>query len=191
MRKLFSRSAFYLIILTWSMLTAAQAHISLVSPPPLMDGHGMENKSLKFAPFGAPGVDVAAAPATVVKSGSEIDLDVSVYIIHPGSIVVLYTRDFEGKDVEPVLKLPSLRTPIPHTNLLHQAASPCEPVTGCTPKLSDMHFKARVKLPDIEGDILLVVRQVMWDKVRVDADSGEVDLSRVYYHQAAKLKLVK
>ena len=191
MTQLISRFSFCLMILLSGLAAPAQAHISLVSPPPLMDGHGMENKSLKFPPFGAPGVDVAAAAATVVKSGSEIDIDVSVYIIHPGSIVVLYTQDPEGKDVAPVFKLPSLRTPIPHTNLLYQAASPCEPVTGCTPAFSDQHFKARVKLPDIEGDIILVVRQVMWDKVKVDPDSGEVDLSRVYYHQAAKLRLVK
>jgi len=172
--------------------TGAQAHINLVSPPPLMSGHGLDDTALKAAPFGAPDVDVAAAKATNFKAGSMIDIDLEVYKIHPGEIVIFYTRDFEGEDVEPTYELASIKTPIPYKNLLLQAAAPCSPKVGCvTGTKSDQHFKASVKLPDIEGDIILVIRQVMRDKMIVDEDNGEVDLSEVYYHQAAKLHLTK
>ena len=51
-------------------------------------------------------------------------------------------------------------------------------------------IRTKVPLPDIEGTILLVVRQVMTDKLDPMPD-GTVSLKRIYYHQAAKLKLVR
>ena len=49
---------------------------------------------------------------------------------------------------------------------------------------------ASVPLPDVEGEIILVVRQVMRDKMD-ETDDGGILLTRVYYHQAAKLDLVR
>jgi hypothetical protein len=168
----------------------ANAHINLVSPAPLMDGHAFEETALKAAPFGAPGVEIADAAATTFEAGQEIDLVLDIYKIHPGEIVVSYTRDVEGEDVFPVYNLPSVKTAIPHVNALLQVASPCSAEVGCAtaaPGVMSHHLK--VKLPDTTGDIILVVRQVMRDKVYV-ADDGRVDLSEAYYHQASKLHLV-
>lgn len=47
-----------------------------------------------------------------------------------------------------------------------------------------------MKLPDVEGVIILVVRQVMTDKFDNQPD-GSISLKRVYYNQAAKLKLIR
>ncbi|MCJ9427918.1 hypothetical protein [Kordiimonas marina] len=183
----------FLAVLPGLMLISlpAMAHIDLITPKPLMSGHGLHDTALKAAPFGAPGVDAASAKPTVVKAGSTIDLRLKVYKVHPGEIVVSYTRDMEGEDVFPVYDIASLKTPIPHKNVLLQASAPCSPTVGCTSAASDApEFHAQVKLPDIEGDIILVVRQVMRDKVHVAAD-GSADLSEAYYHQAAKLRLVR
>lgn len=160
----------------------AGAHIDLLSPAPLLHGKAGDRRALKVPPFGAPGVDVAAAPATEVKSGSVIDVDIEMYVYHPGEIVFLWTRDFTGADVEPAYEIPSMDTPIPHHNLLQEIKT--------RPRGSDPMYHAQVQLPDVEGDIILVVRQVMHDKFDVNAD-GSVGLTRIYYHQAAKLRLVK
>ncbi len=160
----------------------ASAHIDLLTPTPLLDGKAMNFKALKNQPFGAPGVDVAAAPATDVQAGSVIEIEVEVYVFHPGEIVVLYTRDLSGQDVAPALELAAEGDDIPHYNLLYKGRTP-GPGEG-------NRFRASVQLPDIEGEIILVVRQVMHDKIDV-LDDGRVSLKRVYYHQAAKLNLVK
>ena len=169
----------------------ASAHINLTSPTPLMDGHAFEETALKAAPFGAPGVEIMDAKATTYEAGAVIDLVLDIYKIHPGELVVSYTRDAEGEDVFPVYDLPSIKTPIPHVNTLLQVAAPCNADVGCAtaaPGVMDYHLQ--VKLPDTTGDIILVVRQVMRDKMHV-ADDGSVDLSEAYYHQAAKLHLVE
>ena len=168
---------------------AAFAHINLVTPLPLMSGHAYDDTALKAAPFGAPGIEAGTAPSTIVKSGSKIDIVLDIYKVHPGEIVVSYTRDMNGEDVEPVYEIASTKTPIPHKNVLFQGASPCSPTVGCATAAADAgQFRASVLLPDLEGDIILVVRQVMRDKTEV-LDDGMIDLSQVYYHQAAKLTL--
>lgn len=168
----------------------AHAHINLISPAPLMDGHAFEETALKAAPFGAPGVEIADATATTFEAGQEIELVLDIYKIHPGELVVSYTKDPEGEDVFPVYDLPSVKTPIPHVNTLLQVAAPCNPDVGCATAAPGVEkFHVKVKLPDTTGDIILVVRQVMRDKMHV-ADDGSVDLSEAYYHQASKLKLV-
>jgi hypothetical protein len=170
---------------------AAQAHIDLLSPKPLMSGHAMDEVALKAPPFGAPLVDAEAAPAQIAASGSEIDILLDVYKVHPGEIVVSYTQDLTGESAYPVYEIDNIRTPIPHTNVLLQAAAPCSPVDGCaTAAAGAAQFKATVTLPDIEGDMILIVRQVMRDKM-VIAEDDSVDLSQTYYHQAAKLHLVR
>lgn len=160
----------------------ASAHIDLLTPVPLLDGKAMDYKALKSPPFGAPGVDVRAAPAATVKAGSMIEVRAEVYVYHPGEIVVLYTTEMEGGDIEPAWSIPDQGAEIPHYNLLYKGPVP-------DPEDSNI-FEALVQLPDIEGEIILVVRQVMHDKFDVMKD-GSVSLKRVYYHQGAKLKLVK
>jgi len=168
----------------------AQAHINLIEPKPLMDGHGLDNTALKVAPFGAPGVDVEAAAAKTVKAGSEVDLVIEGYITHPGYIVVSYTTDIYGQDLMPIRSIPNYDTLIPHKNLLLKVASPC-PEGNCKARKVDNNIlKTTVKLPDVEGIIILVVRQVMTDKYDNQSD-GSISLKRVYYHQAAKLNLIK
>lgn len=48
----------------------------------------------------------------------------------------------------------------------------------------------KVKLPNLDDDIILVLRQIMHDKFDNNTDRS-ISLSRVYYHQAAKLNLTK
>jgi len=158
-----------------------------LSPKPLLGGV-VGGNSLKAPPFGAPDVDVAAAEATVFKSGSVIDIEVNVFIYHPGDVVVLYTTDFSGVDVEPVYEISAIDQDIAHNNILAKVETPC-PLENCrSGKSADSVFKISVKLPDITGDIIVVVRQIMTDKLDKQAD-GTVGLGRVYYHQAAKLHL--
>jgi|GEM_PF-1136502 len=171
--------------------SAASAHIDLISPAPLQDGHAYDGNALKAPPFGAPDVDGLTAPAKTVAAGSVIEVEVNVYKLHPGEIVISYTRDLTGEDAYPPYEIASIKTPIPHTNVLLQAAAPCSNSVGCTTGApADEPFRAKVTLPDIEGDIMLIARQVMRDKMIVN-DDGSVDLSEVYYHQAAKLHLVR
>lgn len=161
--------------------TPSLAHIDLKSPEPLLNGHAGNMRALKDAPFGAKRIDVAAAPATTVQAGSVIELDVEHYVYHPGTVVVLYTIDPSGADVMPAYSIPEDGAAIPHTNLLAEFPVPPRGTKRQT---------YRVTLPDIEGTIILVVRQVMHDKFDKMPD-GSVSLKRVYYHQAAKLELVK
>lgn len=164
------------------------AHIDLLSPEPLLGGK-VGGSALKAPPFGAPEVDARAVIATQVKSGSVIELEVSVFIYHPGDIVVLYTTDITGADVEPEYEIASMGTPVPHNNLLTQVKVPC-PLEECRPgRDAASVFKIPVQLPDITGDVILVVRQIMHDKFDEMPD-GTVSLARIYYHQAAKLHLV-
>lgn len=158
------------------------AHINLLSPEPLMGGKAKFFRALKKPPFGAPGVDVAAAPATTARAGGAIDIEVEVYVFHPGEIVVSWTRDFSGADVAPVYAIPGPDAPIPHANILYSGPVPA--------RGSEQVFRASVPLPDVEGEIILVVRQVMHDKMDETNDGG-ISLKRVYYHQAAKLNLVR
>lgn len=168
--------------LLWAVAAPVSAHINLLSPRPLMDGKAMDHRALKQAPFGAPGVDVAAAPATKATAGGSIDIEVEIYVFHRGEIVVSWTRDFTGADVAPVYRIPGPDALIPHVNILYSGPVP--------DRDAEQVFRASVPLPDVEGDIILVVRQVMRDKMD-PADGGGISLSRVYYHQAAKLELVK
>ncbi|MCK5041475.1 MAG: hypothetical protein KAR62_04240 [Sphingomonadales bacterium] len=170
------------------MPTSALAHIDLLSPKPLLGGVEGGN-ALKASPFGAPEVDVAGAEATVVKSGSVIELEISVFIYHPGDIVVLYTTDLSGADVEPVYEVASIDVEVPHNNLLAKITTPCPLVECKSGRAGASVFKLSVQLPEITGDVILVVRQVMTDKLDIE-DDGTVGLGRVYYHQAAKLHLV-
>jgi len=158
------------------------AHIDLLTPTPLLDGKAMDYRALKNPPFGAPGIDVAAATVTTVKAGSMIEVRAEVYVYHPGDIVVLYTTDLTGADIMPAWSIPNEGVEVPHFNLLYKGPVPDPDDTNI--------FTAQVQLPDIEGEIILVVRQVMHDKFDVMED-GSVSLKRVYYHQGAKLKLVK
>jgi hypothetical protein len=160
----------------------AFSHIELLTPPPLLNSREVDRSALKSPPFGAPGVDLAAAPATTLKAGSVLEIEVEVYVYHPGDIVVLYTTDPKGADIEPAWEIPTTGAEIPHGNLLH---------VGKTPDRNKSNiFRASVTLPDFEGEIFLVVRQVMHDKFDIN-DDGTVSLKRVYYHQATKLNLVK
>lgn len=160
----------------------AFAHIELLSPLPLLNSREVDRSALKSPPFGAPGVDVASAPATTLKAGSVLEIEVEVYVYHPGDIVVLYTTDPEGSDIVPAWVIPEMGAEIPHSNLLHK---------GKTPGRGESNiYRAQVTLPDTLGVIYLVVRQVMHDKFDVN-DDGTVNLARVYYHQATKLNLVK
>lgn len=178
------------LITLWLSALPAQAHIDLISPKPMMDGYALEGQALKMAPFGAPFFDVAAAEALEVKSGSEIDVEMDVYVIHPGEILISYTTDMSGADVMPVMKIASMDSVVEHKNMLHIGPAPC-PQDNCKPRrYQGAKYKARVKLPDVEGDIILVVRQFMTDKMDQQKD-GSVSLKRVYYHQAAKLHLSK
>ncbi|WP_181040171.1 hypothetical protein [Paremcibacter congregatus] len=178
------------VALIFTFTATAQAHIDLVSPKPLMGGHGMDDTTLKVAPFGAPGVDVEEADALTVKAGSELELVIDGYVTHPGYIVVSYTTDLYGQDVMPIRSIPDYNTPIPHKNILMKIASPC-PEGNCKPRrVKDNVLKTKVKLPDVTGDIILVVRQVMTDKFDNQPD-GSISLKRIYYHQGAKLKLVR
>ena len=167
---------------TGPLAAPASAHIDLLEPKPLMDGKAMNYRALKQAPFGAPGVDVAAAPATTARAGGTIDIEVEVYVFHPGEIVVSWTRDFSGADVDPVYAIPGPDAPIPHVNFLYSGPVP--------DRDAEQVFRASVPLPDVEGEIILVVRQVMRDKMD-PTDDGGISLARVYYHQAAKLELVR
>ena len=160
----------------------ANAHIDLISPTPILDGRAMDRTALKVAPFGAPGVDISEAPLTTLQAGSSIEIEVEVYVFHPGEIVVLYTKDREGKDVEPVTLIPFEGAEIPHHNFLARA-----PVRGLP---ASKLIKLLVPLPDLEGEIILVVRQIMHGKFDKNAD-GTVSLKRIYYHQAARLKPVR
>ncbi len=171
-----------LAALVWALAMPAAAHINMITPTPLLDGHAKNNRALKAAPFGAPGFDVEKAPATVVKSGSTIDLELEIYVYHPGRIVVSYTRDFTGADVPPVMSIESMETEIPHKNVIFKGDVP--------PRAAGKEYKAKITLPEITGTIILVVRQIMTDKMDVQAD-GSVSLKRIYYHQAAKLELVE
>lgn len=167
---------------------SANAHIDLISPKPLLSGRTDRGRTQKVAPFGAPGIDPATAPSTEVESGSVLKLDLNHYVYHPGEMVVLWTTDPEGKDVMPVMSIPSMETPIPHNNWLAGMTAPCSEETGCKVARTDIPFSMWVKLPEVKGDIYLVVRQVMHDKFD-QMDDGSVGLSRIYYHQAAKLTL--
>ena len=158
------------------------AHIDLLTPTPLLDGKAGGHRALKNPPFGAPGIDVVAATAATVKAGSTIEVRAEVYVHHPGDIVVLYTTDLTGADITPAWSIPKEGAEVPHFNLLYKGPVP-------DPGDTDI-FTAQVQLPDIEGEIILVVRQVMHDKFDVMEDDS-VSLKRVYYHQGAKLKLVK
>ena len=168
------------------------AHIDVLSPKPLLDGKAQMFRALKQQPFGAPGVDVAAADAHTFYSSQTIDLKIDSYVYHPGNIVFLWTRDFEGKDQEPAWSIPSENAEIPLHNYLGQVESPCvdNGEGGC---LRGRRGKAiidtQVTLPDVEGEIILVVRQVMTDKFDKQED-GSVGLKRIYYHQAIKINLV-
>jgi hypothetical protein len=168
--------------LLWAVAAPASAHINLLSPKPLMGGKAKFFRALKKPPFGAPGVDIAAAPATSAQAGGTIDIEVQVYIFHPGEIVVSWTRDYTGADVAPVYRIPARDAPIPHANLLYSGPVPARD--------AEQVFRASVPLPDVEGSIILVVRQVMHDKMDA-TDDGDISLRRVYYHQAAKLELVR
>lgn len=169
----------------------AYAHIDLLSPKPLQDGHAYDGTALKAAPFGAPDIDGETAPAQMAYAGSDLEVEVNIYKLHPGEIVISYTQDLTGDDAYPVYEIASIKTPIPHENILLQAAAPCSNAVGCTTGApADEAFRATVKLPNIEGDIMLIVRQVMRDKMIVRED-GSVDLSVAYYHQASKLHLVR
>ncbi|MEE8295287.1 MAG: hypothetical protein V3R64_06210 [Sphingomonadales bacterium] len=175
---------FWTLVLIGAFLgsSSALAHIELLSPLPLLNSREGNESALKSPPFGAPNVDPELAPATTVKSGSILDIEVEVYVYHPGDIVVLFTTDPEGTDIEPAWKIPKMGARIPHTNLLHK---------GKTPDRDESNiYRASVQLPNIEGVIYLVVRQVMHDKFDANPD-GTVSLARVYYHQATKLNLVK
>jgi len=167
-------------------------HINLLSPTPVLNGHHSKGRSQKTAPFGAPNIDASAAAVTNAISGSELELEIEEYIYHAGEIVVLWTRDPEGKDIAPVMQLSSSTSEIPHVNLIHRMRSPCRrDETGCLKGTKGaITFKTTVTLPNIEGAVYLVVRQVMTDRMEELAD-GTISLDRVYYHQAAKLNLVK
>ena len=158
------------------------AHIDLISPEPLMGGRAKFWRALKVAPFGAPGLDVIAAPATTVKAGALLEVEIEIYVYHPGEIVFLYTEDMSGADMEPAYKLAGPERPIRHHNLIHRVDVP--------PRGQHRMIRTKVPLPDIEGTILLVVRQIMTDKLDHMPD-GSVSLKRIYYHQAAKLELVR
>lgn len=158
------------------------AHIDLISPTPILDGKANHKTALKHPPFGAPNVDINQVASTKVKSGSELSIKVDMYIYHPGEIVILYTKDLTGSNIQPVYEIPHINAPIPHHNLLGRVA--------ISNDKGQKHITANVKLPEIEGEIILVVRQIMHDKFDNNSD-GSVGLSRVYYHQAAKLLLVK
>lgn len=175
---------------TFAPIKAANAHIDLISPSPLLGGRTDRGRTLKHAPFGAPDIDAAAAEAHPYKSGELIKLDLNQYVYHPGDIVVLWTRDPEGKDVMPAMTIPKMGAPIPHHNMLSGVTSPCADDTGCKVARTDIPFSMWVTLPNIEGDIYLVVRQVMHDKFD-ELDDGSVSLKRIYYHQTAKLHLSK
>lgn len=171
-------------------MASSQAHINLISPPPLMGGHGLDDTSLKVAPFGAPGVDAEEVEALKVTSGSELELVIDGYVTHPGYIVVSYTTDIYGSDLPPIKSIPDYDTPIPHKNMLLKVPSPCPNGNCKARRVEDNILKTKVRLPNIEGVIMLVVRQVMTDKYDNQAD-GSISLKRVYYHQAAKLNLVR
>jgi len=174
--------ALALAILLAGPALPALAHIDLLSPEPLMSGRAMSMRALKVAPFGAPGLDVIAAPATTVKAGALLEVEIEVYVYHPGEIVFLYTEDLTGADMGPAYSISGPERPIPHHNLLHRVDVP--------PRGRHQMIRTKVRLPNIEGTILLVVRQVMTDKLDPMPD-GTVSLKRIYYHQAAKLKLVR
>ena len=181
-RSLATGLACALAILLAGPTLPALAHIDLLSPEPLMGGRAKLWRALKVAPFGAPGLDVIGAPATTVKAGTLLEVEVEVYVYHPGEIVFLYTEDLSGADMEPAYMIAGPERPIPHHNLLHRVDVP--------PRGRHKWIRTKVPLPDIEGTILLVVRQVMTDKLDPMPD-GRVSLKRIYYHQAAKLKLVR
>jgi hypothetical protein len=171
----------------------AIAHIDLLSPKPLLDGKAQKFRALKQQPFGAPGIDVAAAEATTFHSGQAIDVKVDSYVYHPGEIVFLWTRDFAGRDQEPAWEIANMETPIPHTNFLGSIESPCvegEDGKCLRGRKGQSILDTTVTLPDVEGEIILIVRQVMTDKLDIQND-GSVSLKRIYYHQAAKINLVK
>jgi len=175
---------FWYLVLFGAFLgsSSAFAHIDLLNPPPLFSSKHGDTLDLKSPPFGAPNVDPELAPATTVKSGSILNIEVEVYVYHPGDIVVLFTTDPEGANIEPAWEIPKMGARIPHTNLLHK---------GKTPDRDESNiYRASVQLPNVEGVIYLVVRQVMHDKFDANPD-GTVSLARVYYHQATKLNLVK
>lgn len=180
------------LICLWLFATSAvaEAHIALLSPTALMDGTTDRGRVLKVPPFGAPGIDLEAAPAIDMKSGATIDVVLDVYIYHPGDIVALWTRDPEAKDLPLVLSIASIDTPITHNNMLTSVTTPCHPIDGCKIQRKSIPFSFPVTLPDVEGEIFLVIRQVMHDKFDVRED-GSVDLRRIYYHAASKLNLSK
>ena len=181
-RPLTAGLALALFALPAALSAPVSAHIDLISPEPLMGGRAMIYRALKIAPFGAPRVDVIAAPATTVKAGSLLEVEIEIYVYHPGEIVFLYTEDLTGADMEPAYLLAGPERPIPHRNLIHRLDVP--------PRGQHERVSTKVRLPDIEGTILLVVRQVMTDKLDPMPD-GTVSLKRIYYHQAAKLELVR
>ncbi len=191
MIKTFTKAALAVACATMTMPVLslpASAHIDLISPKPLVGGRVDRGRALKVHPFGAPGVDPAEEPSTEVESGSVLQLDLNHYVYHPGDIVVLWTTDPEGKDVMPAMTIPSMDTPVPHNNWLAGMTAPCSEETGCKVARTDIPFSMWVKLPEVKGDIYLVVRQVMHDKFD-QMDNGSVGLSRIYYHQTAKLTL--
>jgi hypothetical protein len=185
----FAQAAFLLAI---SLALPAVAHIDLLSPTPILDGKGQGGRALKSPPFGAPGVDVASAHVTEVQAGSTIELEINMYVYHPGYIIAMYTRDPAGGDMAPAMSIPSADTAIPHVNELARMDAPCLEVDGACARGrgGDQTFTLNVPLPDIEGEIILVLRQVMFDKLD-PMDDGSVSLSRIYYHQAARLNLVR
>jgi hypothetical protein len=180
------------LLLTATPTLTASAHIDMLSPKPLLHGKALKGRALKQAPFGAPSIDVAAAPAIEAKAGSTIEVSLDVYIFHPGTMTAQYTTDMTGGDLMPAMKVLSAGNAHPFPNLLTTKPIPCNRVKGkrgCQ-KLTEP-FKMEVTLPDVEGDVILVVRQIMDDKLHFDPVTGDVNLSRVYYHQAAKFHLTK
>jgi len=165
-------------------------HISLISPKPLLDGYAKNGRAQKVAPFGAPDINALSADSTPATSGGQVELDIDMYVYHAGEIVVLYTTDPTGADIAPAMTLASAQDPIPHKNLMYRQETPCvlEGDKCLRGRKGAMTFKMTVPLPDIEGDIYLVVRQIMTDQIQKMED-GSARLDRVYYHQTAKLSL--
>ena len=180
------------LLFATSPILTANAHIDMLSPKPLLHGKANKGRALKNAPFGAPGIDVAAAPAHQAKAGSTITVSLDVYVFHPGTMTAQFTTDMTGADLAPAMAVLSSGNAHPFPNLLTTKAIPCnrkKGVRGCQ-KLTEP-FTMDVTLPDVEGDVVLVIRQVMDDKLHFDPATGDVNLSRVYYHQAAKFHLSK
>ena len=183
------------ILILWAVITVLPhslfAHVELLFPPPMLAGK-IGGNALKVAPFGAPNIDVSEAPLTTLLAGSTLTIEFETFIYHPGETVVLYTTDPEGKDVMPAMELESMDAEIPHNNLLYRQETPCRLVNGVCGRGSAgaTTSSAEITLPNITGEVYLVVRQVMHDKFDRMA-GGRISLKRIYYHQASRLNLVR